>query len=901
MLSDRIISWADAQEKDVVDLILCYDVDFDVPMRHRYAIGVLRIVEAFGPRWPMPVRVGAYWCELVRADVEYDLLEGLRIIDASRAEAEQLGEECMAGSVQPGNEFKPYVAARWSDGTGRILYRLGSFARARIAFESAGNIARKHNLWWCLPDIDSNFIRAQFEEQKQTYGATFAEKGSAKLVMEMERIRSRAAEEIEERPISPVEDVEDLAVREKEFLRGYSSILHNLAISYREQGKTGDSLKASRESLEISERLGDFYRIGQSLNHQARCQPDKAIELYEKLEKGKWRRGHIIARQNLAKLRGGIGGVKMLRDLLEELGVGSRGGKSAGFDIDLQSFTVRFFEELVKDLGDSLGRSDPCYYSSLVDEAIRRRFEMARSIRRVVATPAYKRAYAVAVRPNFLERVADLLTDGDTPGRNTTEQAFALAEESSARELLDLLSSMNLPQLGRPSPPAVAPQPQDTSKAGGARPPTKLEAGITRSRQRHLRRAGLRAATPEIVEALRETLAARETEFEKQFLHQPLESAPHDPEISLRVRMFAVNNPGTCVVRYFSYGPGKATHLGAFVFRGGALSCVKGIPYEEIEALIRDLDINLPPTKHESEHLWSLLIAPIWEMANAGGNLTHLVIIPVDELFSLPLHIASPPGANTLPLAAMVPLSQSVSATAFVGRSRHLLKRQPVEPDDNLAAIIVADEETATSDPDEDGVPAIGDEVVDSGWPAEQIVIAGDRPHRLKEPVQVFKADWDGVAVINESKPEFFLYAGHGQYHKSFGQLGPSLILGGDELLTQYDVALRLRLPRNKLTIVGACLAGQSAQTGGGDVVGFLRAFVAAGAGAVGIPLWSVLNTAMVDTVRTLLAASRAELATPERTFDVVQVLHEKYREVAQRHTKDFKGMVENMPLSLYL
>lgn len=901
MFSDTIVDWASAQEKNTPDFISRYDAEFDIPMRHRYATGVLRMVEAFGTKWPMTVRVGAYWCEIIRADVEYDLLEGLRMVSLSRDAGEQLCEECMAGMVDPGDEFKPYVAARWSDGTGKILYRLGSFARARMAFESARDIAKRCNLWWCLPDIESNFIRSRFEEMKQTYGPTFVANGLLELVTELENVRFRLSQGLESRSVSLEGDP---GVREKEFLRGYSSILHNLAVAYREQENLGDSLEASRESLVISEGLHDFYRIGQSLNHQARCQPEKAIELYEKLEKGEWRRGRLIARQNLARLSGGIDGINMLRDVLKFLGGGSEDGMSTGFDIDLRSFSSRFFDELVQDLGKTLGTSDPSHYRTLLEEASTRRLEMARSVRRVVATPAYKRAYAAAVRPNFLERVADLLADSDTADREKMEQAFALTEESSARELLDLLSSVNLPQLGRPPLTAeTVERPAASEPSTISAPRTEPQRGDTRSRRQGLRRDGLREAIGGKEEAVRATLAARETEFEAQFLHQPLDSTPHDPEVTHRVRMFTVNNPGTCIVRYFSYGPGKVTHLGAFVFQGGNLECVKGIPYEELKAIVKDLDINFPPTKEESERIWNLLIAPIWETANADGNLNHLVIIPVDDLFSLPLHVASPPGANTLPLAAMVPVSQSVSATAFVGRGRSLLKCQPVEPDDDLAAIIVADpsQNTDHHNTSETETLVFGDELVGTGWPAEQILIAGDRPHQLKGSVRVHQADWAGVEAITEARPEFFVYAGHGRYYRSFGQLGPSLELAGDDLLTQYDVALRLRLPRNKLSIVGACLAGQGEQTGGGDVVGFLRTFIAAGAGAVCIPLWSVLNSAMVDTGRALLAASRAALSTPTRTFDVVQVLHKRYFDIARQYGSDFEEMVENMPLSLYL
>ncbi len=103
-----------------------------------------------------------------------------------------------------------------------------------------------------------------------------------------------------------------------------------------------------------------------------------------------------------------------------------------------------------------------------------------------------------------------------------------------------------------------------------------------------------------------------------------------------------------------------------------------------------------------------------------------------------------------------------------------------------------------------------------------------------------YDPDWTGLAKLAEAKPEFFLYVGHGNLSPGYEELGPFLQMragdGGTERLTSYDIALRVRLPRNRLTILGACLAGQGAQTAGGDVVGFLRGFMAAAIGSFGQP-----------------------------------------------------------------
>jgi len=873
-----------ARRYDVEDLVQRYDADFDIPLRQKYAIAILRMNDAFeADPTDAPAlarRVGAFWCDIVRCDIDYDLVEALRLIDASRSDAERLHATLSNAS----DTFPRYAAARWFDGTGKIRYRLGSYARARMSFGTAVEIAAEGGLWWCLPDLRSNLLRAEFEERKQTVAADPksraedlrepSDKLLAGLKAERDRVRQDAADHaILEHQVSPASRTEV-----REFLRGLSNVLHNLAIALKEQGFHDESLSASKESLRISERLADQYRIGQSQNHQAQLDRDHAPSLYGKLREGAWRRGRLIARQQLAALHGGAEGAQEIQTLLDELTQDDEIGSDAGTDIDLHAYTVRTYSDILDAAGD---RIDEARARNFADDLKRQRANMAQSVRRAIAMPAYKRAYAIAIRPSYLEQVAGLIApgrDGVLPGdvpASDIEEALGLTEESSARELLDMLSTAALPHLAVPESTAVLlPAPV----IDGAECPEPATRGGAR-------RAGIQRADQAGNDDLLTELARRETEFEEQFLRRPLEAAPHDPEIAHRVRMYTVNNPGTCVVRYFTYGPRRATGLGAFVFQGNQMTCVAGIPYEEVSEFAQSLPTTHAPSKQDSERIWELLIAPIWAAITAGGDPTHLVVIPADDIFTIPIHVASPP-SSAVPLAVRLPLSQSVSATAFVGRGRHLLKKQPVDPGDDLAAIVVARR----------GVS--GHELLQADWPAGRMVVVGDRPDGLQD-VRHHPADMSGITAISDTKPEFFVYAGHGNYHPSFPQLGPYLELSGN-YLTQYDVALRLRLPRNKLTVLGACLAGQGAQTAGGDVIGFLRSLIATGAGAIGVPLWSVLDTAMADTAGALLSASRAALAEQNSIFDVVHTLHAHYRDYAAIGLS-FEDLAECMPLSLYL
>jgi hypothetical protein len=163
---------------------------------------------------------------------------------------------------------------------------------------------------------------------------------------------------------------------------------------------------------------------------------------------------------------------------------------------------------------------------------------------------------------------------------------------------------------------------------------------------------------------------------------------------------------------------------------------------------------------------------------------------------------------------------------------------------------------------------------------------------------------WEGLRELADRKPEFLVYAGHG--HRA-GAEEPTLAFTGSDrrptVLTTYDVAMRIRLPRNRMTVIGACLAGQGAPLGGGDVGGFLRAFMAAGAGVMGIPLWSILDDRTVSTVSTLLRASRGA-ADRGAFYNAPAVLRRHYEQV---HTRLRSGRSEpdtyadSFPMALYL
>jgi hypothetical protein len=878
---------------DVAKLIETFDADFDIPLAYGTLIGLLHMKQAFeiSPEQgvaDLAVTVGACWCDIVRSDVEFDLRHGLARIDESAASAERLSRIVQGGGAS--GDFPAYVAARWSDGAGKVLYRIGSYARGRMRFTQACALAEANHLWWCIPDLRSNLFRARLEEARQagSQGAGRSEEITGELRAEKRRCEEVAAE----RGI-PLGAQRPAPGRDREFLRGYSSLVHNLSWAIQDTDPAG-SLAASELALAISSGLGDWYRQAQALNHQALVidrhharvgrEKAEAEELYERLLRLPWIRGRRIAIQNLARIRGGLTGARQLAGLLDELTAEGMGrGGSAGLDIDLRAFTVAAYVDVAARLAATQPGPEAVEFEQ---DARQRELQLARSVRQVIALPAYKRAYSRTVRPVYLESIERRIsTEDPRDQRNQAqrwEEVLSLTEESSARELLDLISSTSLPLL---------PPPDEQMAPGAAGVATTTTEGLRRSSGG--RRGGLRrSASDADLEDDRRVLVQREEEFEEQFLRQPLDAAPYDDEIALRAQMFVTNNPGTCIARYFTYGldnkSKRPTRLGAFVIKNGVFQLILCGEYDPVRDLAGDiLSVEAPDEEH-SRSIWRLLIDPIWPTVQAGGEPSHLVLIPADDLFAIPFQIASRTGrpATSLPLGALIPLSLSTSLTAFVTRGRHLLRRQRVSPDDDLAALVVADEDITAG------------ELTGADWPPAHLLVAGTPPSGLTGNFSRYDADWTGLAKLADAKPEFFLYVGHGNLSPGYEELGPFLQMrasdGGIERLTSFDVALRVRLPRNRLTILGACLAGQGAQTAGGDVVGFLRGFTAAGAGAIAVPHWQVLNSAMADTAGHLLASSR-RAARSSGVFDVVQTLQEHYRSVTYR-----SAWMEHLPLALY-
>ncbi len=888
-------------------LVRQFDGDFDSRGKAHIAIGELIQLEAGeDPENAPDAYLGTAWCRLVRADVDYDLSEGHRLIAKTRG---------VADVFDPKDDFGKYVLARWRDGTGRLQYRMGSHTDGRLQFAAAVDLVQDKALWTCRPDVTSNYLRSLYEERRQVGTAAAA---ATEMIVQFEQAIAAAARH-------PSTCASNWEIRE--YNRGVCNLHHNLSEMLRAMLRWEDALTEAGTALKLAQELADPYRIAQALNLQAMAylvgaklsKDTRQRGLWQEAQRRfvqmrnpatcRWPRGEFIARQNIANLESLFGRhevaaeqIVQLLDLLDRRR--EYMGDDTGQDLDLHFFTVASLESILTKTAHN------AEWRGKAETRLRQaRLDVVRSLRRVVKVHGYKVAFAKFVEPTYLHLIAEALegvsgaiqleVPADPPDesrhRDAVDRMIAIIEESSARELLDVMS-VSAEATGAMTPTVSVPAVPWTLVADKDNP-SSIQ-GMRRGVVRDL-------ADP--TEEVRLLLDTRRRFFETEALSRPIESTPHDSEVGFRARMFTASEPGWVILRFFRVGSNNDERYGAVVIREGHSTKVM-LPEDAGSALTHlrnrlGTSSNGLPTPDDAKLLSAKLLEPLWSLVQQPTPPKRLLLVPTGVLFDLPIHIAFEPNTSW-PLAATQPLCFSVSLGAFVSRGRNLLARQPTEMDDDLCALLCLDDR------------ASGKELLPAqhNWNPEHFLVAGKLPEGSRQTSggNHFRADWSGLQRLVDKKPEFFVYAGHGIAHPLLGVLserpgqniqtstasGAALKLDGD-ILTQFDVAMRLRLPRNRLTILGACVSGAGAASVGGEVAGFIRAFIAAGGGAIATTLWSVLDDEIVHVAGRVLGKV-ADAVRVRGQLEPVDLFHEAHQwrcRVAERVDQRIDGC----PFVIYL
>lgn len=928
--------------RDPRQAIEWFDSWYDVRLEHDQCLNLLRDQGVFALSAPDPYQaltyyVGGCWCEMIKWDVLYEVRRGALVREESRILAELLdkwtSQQPIANqaTATPAVLFGTNVLARWMDGAGKLYYRNREYTDARIMFERALRWAKQGGHWFLLPDLSSNFVRAEFEEQR-TAGKKpdLVEKYSELLRQTIDQAGTHKLEIPRQvgdtAPYRCAPD--DGALREKrEFLRGLCSILHNMSLAEELQGNTESSFEHSHESEVIAQVSGDEYRLAQAINHQAllmakkareqapvdsrRASLDEARQLFGRVkDELHWRRGRLIAWQQSAALladtsddlRDVFLGVDELERLLKEIKSNRRfGSGEQSADLEVYDYTVRAMRRIADNR--KAGQSDEgrLAYENLLKRVENEELTVARAVRHVVKISQYKQNFNRERSHVFERQIAKHVASGEFL------RALALLEEASGRELLDVLALEAIPGVESEQASFDWKSPDDVFDL----PETKVPEGsagsgwwgaeVSRTPESQ-RRFGMRRLVEGDANIRTEYLKKAMQEYEYEALKNPIPVTPYDPDVAQKVVELSKRTPGFAMVRYASLPnrDSQSRTLGAFVVRDGELTYHK-LDWFCAENTLRQLikaDPNHPefarivPEKEQARSLWDALLAPLWPtVAPTPSDIPkHLVLVPHVDLFQAPLHLAME-NDDALPLAARVPLAFSVSATMHLASRRYARRWLRPTTDDDLCAIV------SISDP-----AVTGEEICETGWDSEHLHVFGNEPVRLYGHHYLGPAQWQRIeAALPVIMPKFLVVSCHGSYDSrdDRGELGPTLHLGPEiPYASQFDIARRLKLPGNMFTALAACVSGQGTGLAGGDVAGFVRSFIAAGVGALGVTLFSVRDYEIVATVRHLLRATR--WAAGRGALDVVASMQRYYAERCSR-SKDANQRLDACPLVIYL
>lgn len=450
------------------EIVVQFDVQYDLTFAHDQGLGELMRMGAWIPpsSASCPVSedriryLGACWCRMRSADVLYQRLhDGLdAYLDSCRL-AEEATDRLLAsrGAVSSGpglpepevvdhniaaiqdgsasetatnheNLLLPaYVVARWWDSYGRLYYRCGDHTVARLAFEKAKKIAELYSLWWCSPDVTSNWLRAGFEELKG-----FEKQADFDGTQYSQMIEKSLTSIGSWEPPPPF----DSATCRREHARGLASLRHNYAHWLRVKGEYADANEIAKLSLYWAVENKDDYRAAQSqlfFGQDNNANIGDRQESLNAVVRSSWVRGRKIASQNLLNLNDDfIGLVELGRKEFDAL---SGREKQAGLDLDIFIYTVSLAKAKAAShnsagIASGSGRPDALAQLSNLE---RECYEMQRQ---VTTVSSYKKNFSNHVRPYFLEQLADSVTSNS----RSAEDEFSLVEEASARELLDIVA-----------------------------------------------------------------------------------------------------------------------------------------------------------------------------------------------------------------------------------------------------------------------------------------------------------------------------------------------------------------------------------------------------------------------------------------------------------------------------
>ena len=421
---DRLSAWKrDLDKTNAQEIIRAFDVEFDMTMNQYLALQALRLIDAFespngGDIENLAIYCGACWCKIVTYDVRDEYLLARETIRESAPLAKELAEKVAEGALSSNlDEFPRYVAARWHDAAGKIFYREKRYLAANRYFKKASELASNTTTLPCLADITSNNIRNEYELDNSVGSGKPIHHYVGKLIDEIKKYKGE----------------EDPEIR-----RGVAGMYQNKAtIQWRHKGggpyAHDRAIESAKESLRISKELEDVYRWAQAMfaiahaekEKENYCSAKRHLEQLQREKKHIGGRNLRLVQQNLAEIyaikKDTSRAKKKFDELLSEVTDRRRlRGGDLGHDLPFHHWTIKLMEKLGLLKGNELV------------EHLR---EVIEGGRRVLDVGHYKQLYSKDIFPIYCRLIESM--------ENRPDEQFRLVEESSGRELMDIvLSSM---------------------------------------------------------------------------------------------------------------------------------------------------------------------------------------------------------------------------------------------------------------------------------------------------------------------------------------------------------------------------------------------------------------------------------------------------------------------------
>lgn len=794
--------------------------------------------------------VGACYIQMVRADVLYELQEGVIAERKSAPFVDKLKSKWMKWDC---NSPSPaYVLARWHDAKGRLLYRTGNYPAAQALFSEALTFAESSNVDGAILDIKSNLHRTRMEVDRMIFP-------DAKL-MSLDVFKPRM-----EKSLNACKELYELGcsntnTKNDEEKRSAVSALHNAwtiatyckkLVSTFKSNSTAAYTPKGYESVvnsvldgafEKADRLavGDDYRQAQLFLALGRGAPTltKQKEYFEKVLSLKWPRGKMIAEQNLADLvlkRSTVedGDISQAFNTLHDLydsayrSAESSRGQDSG-DVDFLNWTLLAMERisdqhvLVEDEIQML-RNAQERISGLVSE--------------VASVTAYRSSFEGGVLPRLRvvwgDKVSTLISNGgsiDHARENRIlETSIDQMESYFGRDVVELLRHKSIQDISERTRIEQARSVHSSFQSGNACQTAEDPKGPL---------ADLTPMAGEQQKYFSTWLEEQQAASEIDAFQAPFRFSGNSQSVSLEAKNFSAIQQGTLLLQYRILGGKGKESMHVFAWFNGTLEVLDlgRKPIELRKEILSDrfcmngdkssiaaqITAARIPSKAGATEIWKRFLLPVIKAlsrrggsADALGNceawwkekVSRVIAIPELSCASVPLNLAWDEW-NNCPVAMSKPLIFSLSLSALLVYGRFYKFNQLARLKDDDAFFLWNLKEQGSQTGDQMGYRQIHHALKE----VDSSLLTLAKPN-LKQ--------WEAIAT---REAEVLVIGCHGRLY------GAQAVLEFDDgFISNLRLEQTAFLRRTKLLVLAACESGRSDSWYSTMVANL----VAAGAGAI--------------------------------------------------------------------